>query len=55
EKGVTVTFAEPQQAVSPGQSLVLYKDQECIGGGIIEKTVPKATFQKPFEALQSNV
>jgi tRNA-specific 2-thiouridylase len=31
-----VTFAEPQWAVAPGQSLVLYRGQECLGGGIID-------------------
>jgi tRNA-uridine 2-sulfurtransferase len=31
-----VTFTEPQQGVSPGQSLVLYDGEMCLGGGIIE-------------------
>ena len=30
-------FAQPQFAVSPGQSAVFYKGEEVIGGGIIEK------------------
>jgi tRNA-specific 2-thiouridylase len=30
-----VRFSEPQFAVASGQSLVLYKGKECIGGGII--------------------
>lgn len=29
-------FRQAQWAVTPGQSVVLYKDQECLGGGIIE-------------------
>lgn len=33
-----ITFAEPQRAVAPGQSAVLYKDGGIIGGGIICKT-----------------
>jgi len=33
-----VNFATPQRAVTPGQSVVLYADEECLGGGIIEGT-----------------
>ncbi|MBU2263064.1 tRNA 2-thiouridine(34) synthase MnmA [Patescibacteria group bacterium] len=34
-KGTKVIFTKPQRAVTPGQSLVIYKGQELIGGGII--------------------
>jgi tRNA-specific 2-thiouridylase len=34
----TVEFAEPQWAVTPGQSVVLYESQVCLGGGIIESS-----------------
>jgi tRNA-specific 2-thiouridylase len=34
-----ITFDQPQRAVAPGQSAVLYKDGVIIGGGIISKTV----------------
>ncbi|MBL8485579.1 MAG: tRNA 2-thiouridine(34) synthase MnmA [Rhodocyclaceae bacterium] len=30
-----VAFAEPQWAVTPGQSVVLYESRVCLGGGII--------------------
>ncbi len=40
EKGCNVEFAEPQWAVTPGQSLVLYESRVCLGGGIIEARRP---------------
>ena len=33
---VRVTFAEPQRAVTPGQSVVFYDGDTVVGGGIIE-------------------
>lgn len=37
DKTLTISFTEPQDGVSVGQSVVLYKGTECIGGGVIEK------------------
>ena len=34
-----ITFAEPQRAVAPGQSAVLYNDSVIVGGGIISKVI----------------
>jgi len=34
-----VRFAEPQRAVTPGQALVLYRDDRVLGGGTIESEV----------------
>jgi tRNA-specific 2-thiouridylase len=34
---LTVLFAEPQEAVAPGQSVVLYDGQTVLGGGIIQE------------------
>ena len=31
-----IEFAEPQWAVTPGQSVVLYESRVCLGGGIIQ-------------------
>jgi len=31
-----IKFAEPQWAVTPGQSVVVYESKVCLGGGIIE-------------------
>ena len=30
-----ITFQEPQRAITPGQSVVIYKNNEVIGGGVI--------------------
>ena len=32
-----VIFDKPQWAPTPGQSVVLYDAEECLGGGIIQK------------------
>jgi tRNA-uridine 2-sulfurtransferase len=36
--GVEVRFDAPQWAVTPGQSLVLYDGEICLGGGVIRHT-----------------
>jgi len=36
EGSCEVDFAAPQWAVTPGQSVVLYRDEVCLGGGVIQ-------------------
>lgn len=35
--GIRVTFDRPQRAVTPGQFVVLYDGEQCLGGGVIEQ------------------
>ena len=35
-KRYKVVFKKPERAITSGQSLVIYKGEECLGGGVIE-------------------
>ena len=37
DAGYEISFATPQWAVTPGQSVVFYQQDTCLGGGIIEE------------------
>lgn len=47
-----VRFARPQRAVTPGQSLVLYDGDECLGGAVIAHTNAPQAQASSFHATE---
>lgn len=41
EKGIHIRFLEPARAVTPGQAVVFYDDDRCLGGAFIDEVYEK--------------
>jgi tRNA-specific 2-thiouridylase len=42
DDSIEIFFGQKQWAITPGQSVVVYESNVCLGGAIIENTIDKA-------------
>jgi tRNA-specific 2-thiouridylase len=54
QQSCAIEFAEPQWAVTPGQSVVVYESNVCLGGGIIESTAQSAAAAEAIRLRQAS-
>jgi len=50
---VSAEFAEPVRAITPGQSMVLYQGDVCLGGGVISDFNAESFAQEKFDKARS--
>jgi tRNA-specific 2-thiouridylase len=50
DAGFALAFTEPQWAVTPGQSAVLYDGEVCLGGGVINTSADSVDGDSPVRA-----
>ncbi len=50
---IDVAFDEPQWAVTPGQSVVFYDGEVCLGGAVIDSSTPARTASADVSPLES--